>query len=466
MIETIKNFFKNHIGIIIIVLLSFIARLAMMDYLGPDYNLGSDDMAYIESGRIFYETGKIYMHGARSAQIMPGMPLLISIFVHFFGTGEELLLALKIFWILMGSLCPLVIYMILGIFLEKSYSLIGSIFFFLPDFLWQDQLILTETPFMLSLLLMVYTTFKLGQGGSIGYFILGLLAYMAGLMMKANIGIYPVFGAIYLLLKKYPFKRLLGQGLVAFAVLLTFIIPWSMRNYQIFDSFIPLTYGSGNPALLGTYQGEDYPLDGDLDLVENVSIPTMEKYGAYINDNGTLDPHYKIYVLLGRDAIQADYRKSVWYDQNPKAMLRSYFVEKPREMIFDMSFLWEDSLQGARDFAIMTRKIDIPIIIIGIIIAIISGIYFEELTFLTITYLFNIYLYAMTYSFDRYMQTLLPLRYIAFCLSIYLIVMVLVGLVDRLRSPREFEDLNEEVNQVPEADLEDRADLSQEDQVL
>lgn len=93
---------------------------------------------------------------------------------------------------------------------------------------------------------------------------------MLALMLKANIGIYPLFAAIYLLVVKYDFKVLLKQGLILACALLCFMIPWSIRNYIQFQAFIPLTYGSGNPKLLGTYQGEGYPADETLDYETNV----------------------------------------------------------------------------------------------------------------------------------------------------------------------------------------------------
>jgi len=58
---------------------------------------------------------------------------------------------------------------------------------------------------------------------------------------------------------KYGIKKLLKQGLIIACVLLCFIVPWSIRNYIHYDAFIPLTYGAGNPMLLGTYQGVGLP---------------------------------------------------------------------------------------------------------------------------------------------------------------------------------------------------------------
>lgn len=50
-----------------------------------------------------------------------------------------------------------------------------------------------------------------------------------------------------------------------FLALLAFMLPWSVRNYKQFRAFIPTTYGIGNPLLLGTYQGEGYPTDEEVD---------------------------------------------------------------------------------------------------------------------------------------------------------------------------------------------------------
>ena len=94
----------------------------------------------------------------------------------------------------------------------------------------------------------------MGRSRQKKYFWYCLAAYMLALMLKANIGIYPLFAAIYLLVVKYDFKVLLKQGLILACALLCFMIPWSIRNYIQFQAFIPLTYGSGNPKLLGTYQ--------------------------------------------------------------------------------------------------------------------------------------------------------------------------------------------------------------------
>ncbi|MEG0283045.1 MAG: hypothetical protein RR662_07725, partial [Clostridia bacterium] len=76
-----KKIIKSSFAIIVVIMLAFTIRLVVMKELGVQYNLVSDDLSYVNSGIEFRETGKITMHGTESAQIMPGMPWLISIFV-------------------------------------------------------------------------------------------------------------------------------------------------------------------------------------------------------------------------------------------------------------------------------------------------------------------------------------------------------------------------------------------------
>ena len=61
-----------------------------------------------------------------------------------------------------------------------------------------------------------------------------------------------------------------------------FVVPWTIRNYALYDAFIPLTYGVGNPMLRGTYQGANHPLDEELDYVTNVDHVMDKLYEKYI----------------------------------------------------------------------------------------------------------------------------------------------------------------------------------------
>ena len=197
----------NKIALIVMALL-FIVRVIAMTKLGVTYSLNSDDLSYVNSGIEFKNTGAITMHGVISAQIMPGMPVFIGLFSKIFGDGNFLWLALKITWIMMGCISSFVAYKCVNLFAPKWCGILVMLLFFRPDYIWMDNIILTETPFMLCFLSTVYFTLMMGRTQEKKYFWLCLLMYMLSLMLKANVGIYPVFAAIYLLLVKYDFKLL------------------------------------------------------------------------------------------------------------------------------------------------------------------------------------------------------------------------------------------------------------------
>lgn len=415
-----KTFLIKEKWILIVMLLLFLERLIAMIQLGVTYTLESDDLSYVNAGITFIKTGSITMHGVVSAQIMPGMPVFIGIISLFFGEGNLLWLALKLIWITMGVLSAYFIYKSVSLFAPKWCGIVASLFLFTPDFVWMDNVILTETPFMLLISAMIYFTFMMARSSKNKYFWMCLVSYFLALMLKANIGIYPVFALIYLLLKKYNVKLLFKQALILACVLCCFFIPWSIRNYIQFYAFIPLTYGAGNPILLGTYQGVGYPEDSSLDYKANVDDVANEKFKKYYDTDGTIkEPYLARYVSLETDGIKAKYRISEWFKTNPFSLLKSYLWYKPKHMIIS-AFYWKEIFGVAIQSFKYLRTIGFIIVVFAFLSAFFLKKKREEMFFLGFLYIGNIYLYALTYAFERYSQPLLPIRFIAFGIGLYL----------------------------------------------
>lgn len=411
--KNIDEFLKDHYLILIMIFLLALVKIIVAFKLGITYNIESDDLSYIEAGKVFAKNGTITMHGVISAQIMPLMPVLIGIVSFIFGEGYLFILVLKILWAIFGILCPVFIYKTVRLFWDSPYAAISIIFFFLPNILWTDNIILTETPFLLFLSMMIYYTFKFGKDKKNIDFIMLLVSYILALGLKANIGLYPVFAGIYFLFKGHKFIDLFKKGIIALIILLIFIIPWTIRNYKIYNTFMPLTYGVGNPKLLGTYQGVGYPKDEELDYHTNVDLVANEKFKKYYEADGTIKPHLRRYVLLEIDNLKANYRINKWKETNLLSMAYSYLIHKPFSMIISI-FYWEKLFKY--DFILI--KI---VSYIELILTIIFGIYslikkkkVKEIIFLISVYFINIYIYAMTFSFSRYSYSLLPIRYILF----------------------------------------------------
>ncbi len=417
----VAKFVKENKIILMIVVALFLVRILAMLQLGVMYNLQSDDLSYVLSGIEFKNTGKITMHGVISAQIMPGMPILIGTLSLIFGQGKLLWLALKIVWIVMGCISAFITYKCVNLFAPKWCGIIAALLFFRVDYIWMDNLILTETPFMLCFLGMVYSTLMMGKTQEKKYFWMCLLMYMSALMLKANIGIYPIFAFVYLLLVKYDFKMLLKQGIIIAVVLLCFIIPWSIRNYKIYDTFMPLTYGAGNPTLLGTYQGIGYPLDESLDYKTNVDSVAKEEFSKYYEEDGSIkEPYIKRYVSLETDGIKAKYRLSEWLKNDPISVIISYFILKPMDMMKSV-FYWNEVFSIDKIIVQIFNSIEWIVCLFSIFAAFILRKRRAEMFFLGSLYLGNILVYAMTFAFDRYTAPLTPLRFICIGIGVSLI---------------------------------------------
>lgn len=387
-------------------------RLLVLLQLGPYYTLESDDRSYINSGIYFANTGTVTMHESwPSAQIMPGMPILIGVVSFLFGEGRLLMLVLKALWIAMGTATGWFLYHSVRAFCPRWCAVLAVLPLFRPDFALTDNLILTETPFILCFAAMIYFTLQMGREGRRRQFVGCIVAYLLAIQFKANIGLYPAFAAMYLLMMRYPWKKLLRQGVILGVALLCVLTPWTVRNYIQFDALIPLTYGAGNPQLLGTYQGYGYPDDSQVDFAATVTPVLKERYARYYNEDGTIQERFQRYVLLEEDGLQAKERMRVWWETNPKSMLHSYLLLKPWQQINSIYYTTE--VLGVPHGVIDgLQRLDLFLCIAAVAAVLAARQHRAKALFLLLVYGSNVALYAMTFVYGRYNQSLMIPRFL------------------------------------------------------
>lgn len=418
----LRGLMREHRAILIVMLLLFIERVLAFGFLKLDYSLHSDDFDYVRSGIIFANTGTITMHGQVSAQIMPGMTWFIGAVSFIFGEGRLLLLVLRLSWLLMGTLTALYIYRSVTLFAPKWCGVLAALPLFAPNFVWLDNLILTETPYILFSSAMIYHTLQMGRTRRMKHFWFTTLFYMLTLLLKANAAIYPLFAAIYLLMCKYGFLRLLKQGLILLGVVLLFVVPWSIRNYKQFHAFVPLTYGGGNPLLLGTSQGETARArkDNDPGYAEAVESEYREKYADYLTEDGKAkEPDKNRFLSLQKDAIRAKLRIKEWFNRDTNGFLHAYLVEKPSIMVYGLYYnkqIYGVSAAQLQPFRIFAYLMTIA----SFFLAFVLKKYRRVMVFLAMNYVVNLYIYAATYAFSRYGQSLLHIWYIMIGIGLYL----------------------------------------------
>lgn len=408
--KKIKTFVLDNWCILIVIIMSLILHILALNELGFNYTLNSDDASYIQSGVTFLQTGKITMHGVLSAQIMPGMTFLIALVALVFGTGSGLIVALKILWMLMGITTIYVVYKTIKLYTNKYIAAIPCLFFLAIDYIWMDNLILTETPYILLFSLLIYHTLKLSKNVNTKDYVLIVIYYILAVFIRPNIGIYSIFLVIFLFLKKYNLKLLMKQCLLAGIILLMCLAPWTYRNYKVFGKFIPLTYGMGNPLLLGTYQGVGYPLDEELDYVNNVDKKMPQEMKYYL-DNPMKKDYMTKYYSLEYDGMKAKYRMQEWWNRDKKSMLISYLYYKPKENFYNC-FYWDNVLNISSSSLLKIRKVEIILFGISSLIILIDKKKIKEWLFLILVYGSQIALYSYTFAFSRYAITMFFLRYI------------------------------------------------------
>lgn len=419
---------REHRGILIVMGLLLAERILAFIFLGLEYSMKSDDSDYVISGIVFGNTGTVTMHGQVSAQIMPGMPWFLGAISFVFGEGRLMLLVIRSCWILMGVFTALYIYRSVILFGPKWCGILATLPLFAPNYVWLDNLILTETPYIFCSAAMIYHTLQMGRTKLPRHFWYTVLFYMLTLLLKANAALYPAFAAVYLLLTGYGFKRLLKQGLLLGGVVLLFIVPWSIRNYKQFHTFVPLTYGGGNPLLLGTSQGKTARAldDNPPEYYDYVESTFREQYADYLDEKGNpLEPGKSRFLSLMKDQIRAKYRMKEWYDRDSDGMIHAYLVEKPSKMIYEVynktDPLFGVSTQQLNDL----RSICYLVAIASFFLAFALKKYRAEMVFLALLYVGNLYIYAATFSYVRYGQTLVHIWYIMSGIGFYLLWLAL-----------------------------------------
>ena len=411
-----KSLLLDNWCILVVLIISLILHILALKELGFNYSLNSDDADYIKSGIVFLQTGKITMHDVLSAQIMPGMTFLIAFMALIFGVGSKLIISLKILWLIIGLLTVYTVYKTIRLYSNQYIAAISCLFFLAADYIWMDNLILTETPYILLFSLLIYHTLKLSMKANKKDYILIVIYYILAVFIRPTIGIFPIFLFIFLILKKYNFKLLIRQCIIAGIILLLYLIPWTYRNYKVFDHFIPLTYGMGNPLLLGTYQGSGYPTDEELDYVKNVDekMPAEMKY--YLHNPDKKDYMTK-YYSLEYDGLKAKYRMHEWWNKDKISMLKSYLIYKPLQN-FENYFYW-DTIMGISDNQLnVIRKVEIILFVISSILIFINKKRIKEWLFLILTYGSQIAIYSYTFAFSRYAISMFFIRYIVIGIGI------------------------------------------------
>lgn len=241
-----------------ILLLSLVLKVVLVLTSGAMYDLNSDDRSYQITAQIWLETGMFTYNDPErpTVFITPALPALIAVLMKIMGPGFALEQTLRIVQAVMVT-AGLYLLFVIGkrLFSEKVALWATGLMAFYPPLWLASNLILTESMFVLALMILVLAALKAMEEPNAKTALWFGLAWALCVYVRPTIALWP--GILFLLLlywREIPWQKLVKCGLIVALVLVLALLPWWVRNYNISDGqFIPLTKSGGNPLLLGTF---------------------------------------------------------------------------------------------------------------------------------------------------------------------------------------------------------------------
>lgn len=248
---------KMQLGLILVAFCLIKFSLIYLD--GSSYTLHSDDVGYVESAKIWYHTGQFtYNDPTRHTLfITPALPAFIMLLIKLTGSEGVLLeQTIRVVQTLMIALSFYLLFVIGRRLLHQRVALLAVAISACYIPLWlASNLILTESLFILALMILIYCFMRCMEKPSAMNAVWFGIAWAAAVYVRPTIALWP--GICLLLLiywRTIPWRMLLKYILVTGLVFALCMLPWWVRNYEVSGGqFIPLTKSSGNPLLLGTF---------------------------------------------------------------------------------------------------------------------------------------------------------------------------------------------------------------------
>ena len=399
----------------------------------------ADSTGYYASGLYFARTGTIcYPPEVPTALVMPGTTVGIGLLALVFPDGPALVWAIRIVWILLGSLTPVYIYKSVRLFAPRIWAILAAAAYLLPWYVEIDGFLLSECPSYLLFSIALYYGLKIGEGDSSRNAAMKYgLAVLAGTLFRANTLLLLVFMTGWWILRgRLSVREVLSRLAVAGMLLALFLVPWTIRNYRLFYNFIPVTYGSSNPVYEGTFRGEGFPTYEELEERNDgydVNAVVRAQHPELYQDDGTLIHDY-LWQYEGSlcAGVLAKYRMNLWFQLRPGSFLKSYLYLKPK-WILNWVWYYVEIMGISLETACRIRQINLLLCLLGGITALCLKRFRKITLFLGITYVINLYIVASSFPIDRYAQAIMPYRIILGGISCYLLYLGFQRIIGRLR---------------------------------
>ncbi len=373
------------LGVFFILNLYSVLKYGDSNYLGSFEKFDNDDIKYIRSAWELIDNGNFIYHKVDEPTvfIMPGLTYALAFFMKLFGKFGGIT-AFRVFQAVlqMGSMYTL-FFIGRKIFNSKA-ALVGCLLnaLYVVEY-YAPTLVLTETLFKFLLLLLIYISIYAVEEKNMMLYTIGGVVWALGCLVRPTIAAYPIVILAMWIIKKYSISEIIKYTLVTTLVFSLMMAPWWIRNYKVFNRFIPLTLSSGNPFLQGTYVNYDQEKD----------------YTPY--ESG------KTVIETNENEMNAGlYRLKTYGRKEPLKYIHWYTIGKSW-------YLWKNPFYWNRVFGISYNTITMYhhiVLILGVISTIVLFIKREKkFIFLFLTILFFNLIYLPYFTFSRYSYPVIPI---------------------------------------------------------
>jgi 4-amino-4-deoxy-L-arabinose transferase-like glycosyltransferase len=243
-----------HLYIVGIVLLAFTLRAyGTLSY--PTTPVAdANDYHRLATGLV-QGSGYVNAGGAATAWRPPGYPMFLAAIYKIVGVD---LLRVTLVQALVGALTVLLLIALAALLLDWSRALVaGVIAAIYPGFVWLPRLLLSENLSLFLLLLSLVVIVLFFKTSRILWMILfGVLCGLNTLVRGTNLFLpmAVVFGLIFIRWRSRSlnWNQLVAPLLVLVIALVLTLLPWTIRNYQVFHQWIPIATQDGL-TLYGSY---------------------------------------------------------------------------------------------------------------------------------------------------------------------------------------------------------------------
>ncbi|WP_057976893.1 ArnT family glycosyltransferase [Caloramator mitchellensis] len=352
-------------------------------YLGSFASMNNDDVKYIRSGIYILKKGSLIYKSKNfnTVYIMPGLPFVLAAFFRFFSVLDGVF-AFRIFQDILQGISAYLIYLLAKEVFDEKVAIVALIIdiLYLPEY-FVPQVVLNECIFKFLFLLSIYFAIKGTKTYSFKNYILSGLAWSLSLYFKPVVALFPIIIALVWIKKKIDFAFALRVSSAIAVIFIAIMMPWWIRNYNLYDRFIPFTLSSGNPMLQATY----YNYDNSIDFIEYET-----------GDDEIENDKYELYLTRVR-----------FYSQSKKFGWRYvyWYLIKKTTYLFTRPFYWRDVFGVGLKYVAFVHNF---IMLTGIL-----GILFSRKNilsdFLLYILIYFVLIYIPYFTFSRYGYPLMPI---------------------------------------------------------